>query len=80
LIVKRNQQTRLCHAQIGNIIFRQIYGRKAHQFLDLCDEAADENNAIEFPDTGSNVSFFKQRLLMDTSPALVQPDYERVRF
>ena len=65
--------------QIGNIVFRKLYSRKAHQFLDLCDESADENHAVEFPDTSSNVSFFKQRLLADTSPALVQPDYERVR-
>eukprot|EP00889_Picochlorum_renovo_P005356 jgi/Picre1/32386/NNA_007732.t1 len=28
----------------------------------------------------SNVSFFKQRLLKDTSPALSEPDYERIRF
>ena len=56
-----------------------MYRRTPKAFLALCDESADSNTAIEFPPGEINVSFFKQRLLKDTSPALSEPDYERVR-
>lgn len=55
-----------------------MYKRVPKAFLALCDESADSNTEIEFPPGESNVSFFKQRLLKDTSPALSEPDYERV--
>lgn len=55
-----------------------MYKRVPKAFLALCDESADNNTEIEFPPGESNISFFKQRLLKDTSPALSEPDYERV--
>ncbi|WPT11295.1 Synaptotagmin-3 [Picochlorum sp. SENEW3] len=65
---------------VGNIFCKNVYKRVPKAFLALCDESADSNTEIEFPPGESNVSFFKQRLLKDTSPALSEPDYERIRF
>lgn len=60
-------------------MFKKLFKRTVHDFLRLCDESADDNPDIEFPEMQNNVSFFKQRLLVDTSPALVDPGFERVR-
>lgn len=67
---------------VGNLVFKKIYKRKAEPYLKILDESADDDMGVEFPrDTSEqNVSFFYQKLLRDTSPALFQPDYDRVRF
>jgi hypothetical protein len=50
-------------------------------YLAAVDISADDNDAIPMPKTaGQPVSVFKKRLLKDSSPWLVQPDYDRVLF
>lgn len=66
----------------GNVVFRTFFKREAKPFLKICDESADRDATIDSLQSKieHNVSFFKQRLLRDTSPALFSPDYDRVRF
>lgn len=64
--------------QAGAAIFGSI-ARPAAPFLKQCDQSADDDPSIPFPETGGQaVSFFEKALLKDTSPALTHPDYERV--
>lgn len=67
---------------IGNLVFKKVYTREAKPYLKILDETADGDSRVDFPrdDQEQNVSFFKQRLLHDTSPSLFSPDYDRVRF
>jgi hypothetical protein len=67
---------------LGDLLFKKVYKREARPYLKILDETADNDPTVEFPqgEDEHNVSFFKQRLLSDTSPALSSPDYERVRF
>lgn len=63
------------------MIFGKLVARPAAPYLKQCDQTADTDPSIPFPQTaGKPVSFFEKRLLKDTSPALVQPDYERALF
>ena len=65
--------------QIGNFFARKISARRTYHYLEQCDQAADDNVSIPYPKTsGSPVSYFKKKLLKDTSPSLTEPDYERV--
>jgi C2 domain/Synaptotagmin-like mitochondrial-lipid-binding domain len=67
--------------QAGSYIFGTFIRRPALPFLEQCDRSADEDSNIPMPDTAHQpVSFFKKRLLKDTTPALTQPDYERALF
>jgi hypothetical protein len=66
--------------QAGSFLFSFIR-RPALPFLKHCDRSADDDANIPMPDTAHKpVSFFKKRLLKDTTPALTQPDYERALF
>lgn len=63
------------------MIFGKLVARPAAPYLKQCDQSADSDPSIPFPQTaGKPVSFFEKMLLKDTSPALVSPDYERALF
>ena len=65
--------------QAGSFIIEKYISRPTSPFLLRCDRSADDDPNIPMPDTAHKpVSFWEKTLLKDTSPALVQPDYERV--
>lgn len=65
--------------QAGSFIIGKFISRPASPYLLRCDRSADDNPDIPMPDTANQpVSFWEKTLLKDTSPALIQPDYERV--
>lgn len=53
----------------------------ANNYLRTVDYSADDDDSIPMPNTvGKPVSVFKKMLLKNTSPWLVQPDYDRLLF
>lgn len=65
----------------GSFIIEKFISRPASPYLLRCDRSADDNPDIPMPDTANQpVSFWEKTLLKDTSPALIQPDYERALF
>lgn len=68
---------------LGNaLVDRTKYGfLQGRAYIRTVDISADDDDDIPMPATaGQPVSFFKKQLLRNTSPWLVQPDYDRVLF
>ncbi|KAI7838850.1 hypothetical protein COHA_007464, partial [Chlorella ohadii] len=68
---------------LGNLLVdRAKYGfLQSRGYITTVDMSADDDDDIPMPATaGQPVSFFKKQLLRNTSPWLVQPDYDRVLF
>ncbi|KAL4442698.1 hypothetical protein ABPG77_006692 [Micractinium sp. CCAP 211/92] len=64
-----------------NLLDRLQFTSKGKDYLHTIDYTADDDPNVPMPQTaGKPVSVFKKQLLRNTSPWLVQPDYDRITF
>lgn len=66
---------------LGGFLLGHVFRIKRIDYLTRVDFRADEDDKVPMPQTaGQPVSFFNKELLRDTSPWLVEPDYDRAMF
>lgn len=64
-----------------SLLDRLQFTSKGKDYLHTIDYTADDDPAVPMPQTaGKPVSVFKKQLLKNTSPWLIQPDYDRITF
>ncbi|KAL4424265.1 hypothetical protein ABPG75_001566 [Micractinium tetrahymenae] len=63
------------------LLDRLQFTSKGKDYLHTIDYTADDDPSVPMPQTaGKPVSVFKKLLLQNTSPWLIQPDYDRITF